>query len=276
MTPALIDQPETKETVNDFQGTVHLAKEPDSQLKVIVSVNVGRITIRAGDAELGSWKHEDVTITRSGDVIHLTADDETLILSLAQQDSFLDLLGVNEAETTPRPRRKKPVMMPDPPPPAPRGSRAKYVADDALSSSFDELRRQAAASYPDDTKLNRSVALALAGAAVMVLVGSFLTWGSIRLLDPGSFPLERALTGVAGLAAAVGAYLAYFDRRRVIGSALALSAGVAAMVVVYMYARSAHLGLGFILTALGALTLAGLAGWGISSHGAAARKREAG
>lgn len=262
--------------MHDFSGTVHLADEPEAELDAKVTVDLNRVLIRAGDHEIGSWPHADVSVSKVDDVIHLVADGETLILKLDKGDFLLDLLGAEEAPPSRgrRRRSKKPVLMPEPPPPPPAGSKASYVDPEPGTAAFGELRSKAAASYPDETKLRNPLAIGLLVACVLLFVGAALTWGSARLMDPGSFPIGRILAGFGGLAGLVGLYLAYFDERRVTGSAVAIAAGGVTFGVMYLYAREANLGFGFMLALVGSLALIGVGGFGLSERGAATRHHE--
>jgi hypothetical protein len=256
--------------VHDFTGTVHLADEPDTILDAKVTVDLKRVLIRADDAEIGSWPHSDVDIERTPEGIYLVADGETLVLNLENSGFFLDLLGANDAPASgrgKRRRRKKPVLMPEPPPAAPEGSKAKYVADESTVSSFSGLRTKAAASYGDDTKLHHWLAWGLAAAVILVLAGSALTWGSARLLDPGSFPIARVLAGFGGLSAAIGLYFAFFDGQRVNGSAVTIAAGTIVLAILYFYMRAAQLKLGFVLTLFGSIALIAIGAVGMSNLG---------
>jgi hypothetical protein len=263
--------------VQDFTGTVHLANEPDAVLDARVTVDLNRVLIRAEDTEIGSWPHADVVVKKVKDEIYLTADGDTFVLQLENSAFFLDLLGVSEHKAPSRGKKrrsKKPVLMPEPPPPAPEGAKSNYVADDASASSFSELRSRAAASYPDETKLHNRLALGLLIAVILLLAGTALTWGPVRLMDPGSFPIGRALAGFGGLAALVGLYLATFDARRETGSAVAIAAGSIVLIVMYLYTRAAHLGFGFMLALLGSIALIVIGAIGMSEAGAAARHHD--
>lgn len=260
--------------MHDFHGTVHLADEPDAELDAKVTVDLNRVLIRSGDHEIGSWPHADVRVTKVDNVIHLVADGEILILKLDKGDFLLDLLGADEPQPEKRGRRrraKKPVLMPDPPPPPPEGSKASYVAPEPGTAAFGELRSKAAASYADETKLQNPLAIGLLAACVLVLAGAALTWGSARLMDPGSPPIGRILAGFGGLAGLVGLYLAFFDERRVTGSAVAIAAGGVVFIVMYLYAREANLGLGFVFALLGSVALIVVGAFGMSERGVATR-----
>jgi hypothetical protein len=256
--------------LHSFTGKVHLLAEPDGVLDANVVVDLNRIVVRAADAEIGSWPHADVRITKKGDGIHLKADGEVLVLNLENSGFFLDLMGVNESQPSRggRRRRKKPVLMPEPPPPAAEGSRSSYVGDEATAANFSDLRTKAAASY-SDPGLPKWVAIGLGIALALVLVGAALNWGSARLLEPGSFPIARVLAGFGGLAGLVGLYLAFFDKQRVNGSAVAIAAGGVVLGIAYFYARAANLRTGFMLAVLGGAGLIVAGAIGVSGRGAA-------
>ena len=116
------------EEVHSFNGTVHLLDEPEQILDAKVTVDLNRVLIRSGDAELGSWPHADISLEKMEKNIYLKADGETLVLALENGDFFLDLMGVNDDPPLPkgrRARRKRAGMMPDPPPPAPASLRPR-------------------------------------------------------------------------------------------------------------------------------------------------------
>lgn len=256
--------------MHDFTGTVHLADEPDAVLDAKVTVDLNRVLVRAADAEIGSWRHADVTVKKAKDGLRLIADDETLVLNLENEGFFLDLLGVDESLKPAKGRRrrkKKPVLMPEPPPAAPEGSKSKYVAPNSTVDSFSDLRTKAAASYGDDATLHHWLAWGLAAAIVVVLAGSAMNWGSARLLDPGSFPIGRVLTGFGGLSAMIGLYFAFFDGQRVSGSAVSIAAGTVVLGIMYFYTRAAQLKLGFFLTLLGSIALIVIGAFGLSDLG---------
>jgi hypothetical protein len=242
--------------VHDFYGTVRLLDEPDAALDAKVTLDLNRVSIRAGDAEIGSWPHADVVLKKVEDGLHLSADGETLLLDLENGDFFMDLLGVND---DPKPTRKRRTKKTKAAPVA--------AADVSPPDSFGDLRTKAAAAYLEDSKLHHWLAIGMAAAAVFILIGAALNWGPFRLLDPGSFPIGRMLAGFAALGGLVGLYFAYFDSNRITGSAIAISAGVITFVVMYFYAGAAHLGIGFMLAVLGAIGLIVVGALGMSSRG---------
>lgn len=243
--------------MHDFYGTVRLLDEPDAAVDAKVTLDLNRVSIRAGDAEIGSWPHADVAVKKIKDDLHLVADGETLVLNLENGDLFLDLLGVNDA---PAPSRKG------------RRKRSKPKPDAAATSpadGYNDLRTKAAAISLEDSRLHNVLAVGMVAAAVLILAGAALTWGPFRLLDPGSFPIGRVLAGFGALGGLFGLYLAYFDSNRTTGSAVAIAAGVITFVIMYFYARAARLGIGFMLALLGSIALIVVGAVGMSSRGGA-------
>ncbi|MDJ0953230.1 MAG: hypothetical protein QNJ81_06085 [Acidimicrobiia bacterium] len=225
--------------MHDFYGSVFLLDDPDSVLDAKVTVDLNRVIIQADNTEIGAWRHADVRVKKVKGKVHLIADDETLVLELEGQEFFLDLLGAND----------------DGPPKSRRRRKAESQYGKGPSSAFSlanvkELARENAAE-----QIDRRLAIAMAVAALAILGGAALTWGPFRLMDPGSFPIARLLAGFGGLGGLLALYLAYFDRNRAMGSAAAISAGFVTFCIVYLYARSARLGIGFILVLLGAQAL---------------------
>jgi hypothetical protein len=252
--------------VHDFHGTIHLLDEPDQVLDAKVTVDLNRVLVRADGAEIGSWRHADVEVQKSEDGIHMTADGETLVLNMENRDLLLDLLGGTESGGKRRKkRRRKPA--PDPAPPAAEVASSQYSAEDAVAANFNELRAKSAAGYHEESRISTPLAIGLGSAALLVLVGAALNWGPFRLLDSGSFPVGRLLAGLGGVAALVGLYLAYFDRRRTTGSAVAIAAGSVILAVVYFYTRAARMGIGFMLALLGAIALIVVGAVGMSDYG---------
>ncbi len=225
--------------MHDFYGTVFLLDDPDSVLDAKVTVDLNRVTIQADNAEIGSWRHADIDVKKVKGQVHLIADGETLVLSVEGQEFFLDLLGVNDAEPL-RSRRR-------------RREQSEFTSE--RSGRFSLANMKEIAREQTAERLDRRLTITMAVAAVMILGGAALTWGPFRLLEPGSFPIGRVLAAFGGLGGLLALYLGYFDRNRAMGAAAALSAGFVTFCVVYLYARSARLGIGFILVLLGSQAL---------------------
>jgi len=232
--------------VHDFYGSVYLLDEPEGTLQSKVTVDLNRVVVTADNTEIGAWSHGEVDVKVVDDRVHLITDDETLVLEIEGQDFFLDLLGVSREE--PKKGRRGRKKDPD------------YSQERATPFSLANLKQQALDDSADP--IDRRLAVVMAVSAVFILGGAALTWGPFRLMDPGSFPIARLLAGFGGLGAILAVYLGHFDRNRVAGAAAAIAAGIVTFCVVVLYARSARLGIGFILALLGsqALVAAGVLG----------------
>ncbi|MDJ0663227.1 MAG: hypothetical protein QNJ75_01625 [Acidimicrobiia bacterium] len=232
--------------MNDFYGSVYLLDEPEGTLQAKVTVDLNRVVVTADNTEIGAWSHSEVDVRVVNERVHLRTQEETLVLEIEGQDFFLDLLGVSREEPKKGRRRRK--KEPD------------YSGERETPFSLANFKQIALDENADP--VDRRLAIVMAVAAVLILAGAVLTWGPFRLMDPGSFPIGRLLAGFGGLGAILAVYLAHFDRNRVAGSAAAIAAGVVTFCIVYLYARAARLGIGFIFVLLGsqALVTAGVLG----------------
>lgn len=230
--------------VQRFTGTGYLLDEPDSIFAAEVELDLSSIAIKADGTEIGRWKQSDVVVKKSNDLVHLTADGDTLVFDLESRDFFLDMVTVEEPEPVGARRRRGP----------------RYKPEGRHQFSIADIKTQMLEAGAD--QIDRRLAIVMAAAGIAILLGAAFTWGPYRILDPGSFPIGRLLAAFGGLGGLLGVYLAYTDRSRVTGSAAAIAAGIVTFCIVYIYARSARLGIGFVLTLLGsqALVAAGVAG----------------
>lgn len=227
-----------------FTGTAYLLDDPKSVFDAEVDLDLNSIAVKADGTEIGRWKQTDIAVAKSNDLVHMTADGETLVLDLESRDFFLDMLAVEEPQPERARRRRAPSYKPE--------GRSRF--------SLADIKTQMLAETAD--RIDRRLAIAMGAAAAAILLGAALTWGPFRILDPGSFPIGRLLAAFGALGGFLAVYLAYFDRSRVTGSAAAIAAGIVTFCVAYIYARAARLGFGFMLALLGsqALVAAGVAG----------------
>ena len=232
--------------MQDFSGKLYLQDDPDTVLDAKVTVDLNQVTVYGDNTEIGSWRHADVIIRPIREDICLTADGETLVLQLDGSDFFLDLLGVEE-ESKKKSRRR-------------RRQEADFESEKRTPMSLADPKAAAREAVSD--RVDKRVAIAMAVASAVILIGAALTWGPFRLFDPGSFPIARLLTAFGGLGGLLALYLAYFDRSRTQGAAAAIAAGFVTFCVIFLYMRAARLGIGFILALLGAqaLMIAGVLG----------------
>lgn len=225
--------------MQDFSGKLYLQDDPDTILDAKVTVDLNEVTVFGDNTEIGSWRHADVIIRPIREEIYLTADGETLVLQLDGSDFFLDLLGV-EKESKRKSRRR-------------RREETSFEAEKLAPMSLADPKAAAREATAD--RVDKRVAIAMAVASVVLLVGAALTWGPFRLFEPGSFPIARLLAGFGGLGGLLALYLAYFDRSRTQGAAAAIAAGFVTFCIIFLYMRAARLGIGFILALLGAQAL---------------------
>jgi hypothetical protein len=226
--------------VQRFTGTAYLLEDPDSVFAAEVDLDLNRITVKADGTEIGSWKQAEILVAKAKDRVHLTADGETLVLDLEGRDFFLDMVDNQE--------------------PRPTGSRRRRATETEHRKPFSlaDIKTQMLEERAD--QIDRRLALLMLVAAAAILFGAALTWGPFRILDPGGFPTGRLLAAFGGLGGLLAVYLAYVDRSRVTGAAAAIAAGTVTFCIMYLYARAAGLGVGFVLAFLGsqALTTAGV------------------
>ena len=232
--------------VQRFTGTAHLLDDPDGVFNAEVDLDLNNITVKADGTEIGTWKQAQLSVARAKDQVHLTADGETLVLDLDQRDFFLDMLGVEE----PKPSQSR----------RQHSRTANFEEEGHKPFSLADIKREMLETTAQ--QIDRRLAMFMGGAAVVILIGAALTWGPFRILDSGGFPIGRLLAAFGGFGGLLAVYLAYFDKSRFTGSAAAAAAGIVTLCIMFLYSRSAHLGVGFMLALLGAqaLATAGLVG----------------
>lgn len=142
-------------------------------------------------------------------------------------------------------------------------------ADDGLG----RLREQSAAGYEDAETLRKWVAWGLVIGGGLIGIGAFLTWGNTRMFDT-DFPVARALAGLAAVASVAGFILGFFMHRRTEGAYVAGTGAVLGLMTLVAYGRAAGLGVGFFLTLLGVLVVAGLSILAITPAGESHAKRD--
>jgi hypothetical protein len=145
-------------------------------------------------------------------------------------------------------------------------------AEEDPDKRFDRLRSQSAAGYLDDETLRKWVAWGLLVGGVLIGVGAFLTWGDTRMFDT-DFPVARAISALAALAAVAGFVLGFFMHRRTQGAYVAGTGAVLGLMTLVIYARAAGIGTGFFLALLGVLVVAGLSVLAVTPAGGSTEKR---
>ncbi len=215
-----------------FHGSVRLEADPASAVRALVEVGPEEIVLYAGDAEIGRWARDAVSVSQTGTSFLLDADEERLLLEMEEAAAFGAAVGASETET----------------------AATAPGEDDGPPGGFDRLRKASAETYDEDAVLDRAVGLALAVAGAVLVLGAVLSWGPARIISDG-FPLARVLAGLSGIAALVGAYLGMFGEQRVNGGWLAIGASIVALVVLYLSAREAGIRIGYLIALVGALAV---------------------
>ncbi len=218
-----------------FHGSVRLEADPASAVRALVEIGPDEIVLYAGDAEIGRWARDAVSVNQTGTSFLFHADDERLVLEMDEAAAFRAAVGAIEADGASE-------------------AAAAAGGDDEPSGGFDRLRKASAGTYTEDNVLVRPLGLALAVAGAVLVLGAVLSWGPARIISDG-FPLARVLAALAGIAALVGAYLGLFAEQRVNGGWLAVGASVVALVVLYFSAREAGIRLGYLIAFVGALAV---------------------
>jgi hypothetical protein len=143
-----------------------------------------------------------------------------------------------------------------------------------VPSRFETLRHRSAENYSDENVLSTPLTMAMLLTTIALVLGTLLSWGIYELSD--AFPVERLVSAVAALSVAGGAYLGFRQDRRIAGSIIALAGGILALAAVYLYAREADIGIGYLLAASGsaAAVVLGILGLTRYGHGPDPRIRE--
>ena len=237
-----------------FRGTLEVEGDPASSLVTDVDVSEGRISMKAGGSEIGSWDLNDVSIEESEGAFRIIAEDESLILRVRDAKRFAGTVGVTISPAmsgdmatpiVPTPTKRAPDDMP-------------LVVDEPISQplppSVPAHVPQASPAGPDETPLARHLSWSLVGVGALLFLGALLDWGAFRLTN-NNFPFARLLVVLAGFASLAAAYLGLALEKRRDVALVAMLGGLIAVIVILMYARRAGIGWGFIVTILGTVAL---------------------
>ena len=238
-----------------FVGSLRLATDPESRVRADIEVDDERLVVRAGGDELGNWELANLTFDPLPGGFRINADGEELILTTGDNSKFADIIGV-DAPPKLGTNGAPPKEATEPPPPG------------ADSKRFGQLRTRSAASWVSEDTLNSLLAYVIFAASLLLIVGAALNWGEGRLVGDGA-PWGRIFVGTAAIAAAVGAFLAWRQERRMMGAGIAVGAGVITLLLLYLYAADAGLGLGFFLAMIAVVPLTAAAVIGLTEHGIA-------
>ena len=238
-----------------FVGSLRLATDPESRVRADIEVDDDRLVVRAGGDELGNWELANLTFDPLPGGFRINADGEELILTTGDNSKFADIVGV-DAPPKLGTNGAQPKEAAAPPPPG------------ADSKRFRQLRTRSAAGWVSDDTLSTLLAYVILAASVILIAGAALNWGEGRLVGDG-VAWGRIFVGAAAIAAAIGAFLAWRQERRVMGSGIAVGAGVVSLLLLYLYAADAGLGFGFFLAMIAVVPLTAAAAIGLTKHGIA-------
>ena len=243
-----------------FAGSLRLAADPESRVRAEIEVDEERLVVRAGGDELGNWSLANVTFNAVAGGFRMNADGEDLILTTGDNRSFADIVGV------------------EPPPKLGANGDESHAIETpppgADSRRFGQLRKRSAAGWVDDDTLNPMLAYLIMAAALILITGAALSWGDARLVGDDGVPWGRIFVATAAIGAVVGAVIAWTQQRRVLGAGIAVGAGFIALLVLYLDAAEAGLGLGFFLAMVAVVPMTVAAVVGVTSRGIAPNDHE--
>ncbi len=80
-----------------YEGSLRMPGENGSGLGVTVDLSDAAITVRAGDAELGTWNRGQVLVNAQPDGFHMRVEGEEVILDISDDAHFAVELGLMTA-----------------------------------------------------------------------------------------------------------------------------------------------------------------------------------
>ena len=248
-----------------FRGLLEVEGEADSTVISDIEVAEGRITFQAGGSELGDWNLNDIKIELGEDSFRIEADDEVPILRVRDAKRFAATVG-SDLPNSESDDLHLLTPVPTAPPVAPQNDLSALLADDSDADDR-AVADKRSTKGPTETHLARPLAWGLAGGAALLFIGAFFSWGPWRLAGR-SFPMERFLVGVAGLAAVASTYLALAqEKRRDVALVAMLSAFIAAVTAV-LYAAEAGIGAGYLITIVAGVAVATISVLSLTRFGA--------
>ncbi|HUF15379.1 MAG TPA: hypothetical protein VMQ46_05790 [Acidimicrobiia bacterium] len=85
--------------MSSFDGRLGLPGQPRLPFRVEIDVSGASMTLTAGGTWVADWRLDEAAIARHADGFHVTADDEELIISVADPTQFALELGISEQPT---------------------------------------------------------------------------------------------------------------------------------------------------------------------------------
>ena len=96
-------------SMGNYSGFLYLGGDDESAVKVEVDLTGERLSVQAGDVEVGDWDLSEIRINALGDGFHVRAEGEEVVLQIDQDGEFAVDLGLRTAP--PNLRKKISALM---------------------------------------------------------------------------------------------------------------------------------------------------------------------
>jgi hypothetical protein len=96
-----------------FAGSMRIAEDFQGPIRVIVDLDAERLSIRAGEVDIGSWPLAEVGVRGEDDGFHLRMEGEEVVLDPDDLLGFAKAIGLHSA--SPIMRRRLSGAMHEPP-----------------------------------------------------------------------------------------------------------------------------------------------------------------
>lgn len=94
-----------------YEGWLRISGEDEPPLSVEIDLTEDRLTVTAGDIQVGDWSRDEIRIAALQDGFHLRAEGEEIILDVTDDARFALDLGLRNAH--PGLRRRMSALMRD-------------------------------------------------------------------------------------------------------------------------------------------------------------------
>lgn len=94
-----------------YEGWLRISGEDEPPLGVEIDLTEDRLTVTAGDVQVGDWSRDEIRIAALQDGFHLRAEGEEIILDVTDDARFALDLGLRNAH--PGLRRRMSALMRD-------------------------------------------------------------------------------------------------------------------------------------------------------------------
>lgn len=94
-----------------YEATLRLPGDNEAPLGVELDLTDDRLTVRAGDIEVGDWSRDEIRVSALQDGFHIRAEGEEIVLEVTDDAHFAVDLGLRNAH--PSLRRRMSALMRD-------------------------------------------------------------------------------------------------------------------------------------------------------------------